>query len=1797
MKHKLSSKLISVLLAVIMVVSIIPVGMINANAASTRQIAVDYMNQMGTVRWTATGTWKGYKSECTFVNGTSYTGIPYSQSGTNMDLAAFSKYNGRVSGQPGRNDCSSAVWFAWRAAGYKGYSTPFSTYEMRIGRTTGKYDIQNKGTNYSSLLPGDALVNDHHAMLVVGNNPSAKTLTVTHNTGSFSTKYNHPYSSWAVNQSISYSWLGSNGYNGVTCSVLSGTATTPPVTINTQTVSSSQTSSYYYNASARYDTGIYKCSYKQGVNIRTGASTRYSKVGLVAYNTEIHITSTNGNWGYGSYAGKSGWVCLDFLNKVIIPIPAVPGTPNVSASDIAKGKTVTITWGTVSGATGYKVAIRGAESKDIDVGNTTSYTYQLNSAATYNFYVSAYNVSGSSAWSGYKSCTAHNPVTVDFVDWDDSPLTTVTVTWGESAKSPDSPYRKGYTFQGWNDSYFNVKTNKTIKATYKINTYIVNFFDREGVLIESQKVTYGSDATPPTDTHATARYEFKGWSSTDYIDVYTDRADKNINIDGIYAWDNEELPVECTIKSAERQFDGYTVVIDIENGSQNLVTGRAVVALKTTEGKLVDMTESTAFSIKTTETKRGIEVFLPCKNAASQVEVFMVANYSSGVPISSSDTAEITKGQMYAESRTMPENPDGSLVIESITKYRYRDKLTTTGNSNSLDGWTWDNTRNAVWQSQTGLQDSKLSTYDNDSGKRVLIEQKDVPTYGSRTKYEYYHWRNYNKGKDHVLCPVDHGGGNYHYFQTYSPLTFNAYSSCNGAPRYGNAACPNGCTNKQANNECWWQKSWSESYQNGTKTQYNYATYKYTYNFFRYTPWQLTESKVVNSDTREVIPEQWYRYETKEEIPEDNSGVERWHDGNLGAENAGKQVTLYVYGYTGASDYTNEYIGQTTVESDGHYSFAYKLREEPTEKTGDFTVAIGVEGSSDIKVVDTIKAPKPVYTVNFYDWDGSIISTQQITKGENATPPTNPTKEGFKFLGWDKSVTNITEDTDIFADFEREEYTVVFVDWENQTIKMEKLSYGDILVAPEAETVEGYDFIGWDAIENGKQYVTSDMIVTAKYEKRELTVKFLDDKGAIVDTQTVLYGESAIAADDIEKDGLIFAGWYNPEEYQNVKQNATIVPLYYFEETTPVPQVNHESGEYSDNIQLTLSSDDENAVIYYYLNDDVDNELIYTKPFTISKTCTVTYHAESLGKNNSEEVTQYYCINTSDKPSEWMLYNDLPEDVKNNPADFTVEQETGYSYKDVETTSSAERITELSEDGWTLAGVDFSEYTSWQDEPIADDSTKLGFEVDKAYVNGTSADFDTYRYSHYKYTEDGQTKYYFEPVDGFDCEYEEVFVDKSAPYTMVDFIILDNSQVPIYKENAESSIQWFKPSKMKTQYRSRYKVAEYYKWTDWSVDLPVTSETREQKSDNVFRYYNKNYHIVTVKNDCESESICFLVEHLKIFDSKDVTQEGNTLEGLYTDGELLTKFNISTPITESITLYANFTPKSFTIIFQMQDGTELDTQMVDYMSAATAPDTDSVPGWVFAGWDKDFSSITEDTVVTGRYVRESEYARISLPRSTYNMYTSTKISLEPTITPEHLSESKVEWTSSDTSVAIVDENGNVTAVGAGEAIITVTVLSSREKAECKVIVKADLATTILLKSNSKLNYDDLGFIRRIKYKTDVDTVAAEFENSELSFYKVDGTKLAGTDFVGTGAQIKLFDGDNVIDSKTVVVTGDLNGDAIINNRDVAVMNRYVAELLTLEDYQAMAFDANGDGAINNRDVALIARFLVGKEAL
>lgn len=1472
------------------------------------------------------------------------------------------------------------------------------------------------------------------------------------------------------------------------------------------------------------------------------------------------------------------------------PVPNTPSTPSISATNIAKGKSVTISWNAVNGATGYRVAIRNGENRDIDVGNRTSYTYTLSNATSYNFHIQAYNSTGNSAWSNYSTCTAHNPVTVKFIDYDDTLLKTQTVDYGSSATAPISPERKGYTFQGWSDSFYNVTSNKTIKATYKINTYIVNFFDREGTLISSQKVTYGSDATPPSDTHENDRYKFEGWNSTDYIDVYTDRADKNINIDGIYTWYNYDLPTVCTITSATRQYDGYYVTFDIENNDSMPTTGRAVVALKTAEGKLVEMTESTAFSIPAGKTKNGVEVFLPCNKVASTIEVYMVDDYSSGIPISPSVTSDIEEGLMYAESTVKPDNSDGTLDIQEVTQYSYRDKEFSTGNTKTKDGWNYTGIRTEQAGNWSSWGWNYIGGYDNESQRREVQTQSAIKSYNYKTQYNYNRWSNRTSGGSRFgPCAGTWSStycGNYQERGwSDSPLAYvyTKYSSQYG----GNYNCYGSTSDP-------WYNQWTQQAVSSANyaTQYRYRDINYIYNFYRWKNWtDWSDTQVTATENRDVRTRTIYRYKSNNIQPEDTSGQIRTVNGQLDSSFAGKQITLYVFGYTGASDYTNEYIGQSVVGEDGSYSFTFKLREEPTVKTGDFTVAIGLEGTTNLTVIDTIEAPTPTYKVNFYDWDGTIISTQTVKEGEDAVLPENPEKEGYDFIGWDKSVANIREDTDFFADFKKKEYTVVFIDWQNQLVEVQTFEHGDILTPPEYEEIEGYTFEGWDQILDGNSTVTQDMVVTALYEINTYTVKFYDFDNNVISTQTLEYGETAQAPEKVEEssDGKQFAGWFNPEEYQNVDHDAAIYPSYYFEETTDIPIVNYGSGEYTQNLQLSLTSSDENAIIYYYINGDESNEQIYTKPISVNKTCSITYYATSFGKNDSEIETNYYCINTAGNPSEWMLYSDLPQDVTENQDGYILESETGYRFKDITSTSDKSKIDELINDDWALSGTAYSDYTVWQDEPITVDDSLLGFEVDTRETDDNTV--TRYQYSHYSYVDgEGVTQYSPKEVEGYDCKYEEIVLDSRL--TIAGFLE-DNTSY--YNHDGQRWFTQVRVPGIKTQYRSRYQVAEYYKWTSWGIDAPTIDESREYETDTVYRYDNMDYHIVTVETGFGDLPLSKLVQSGKTYDTSELNVDGYTLEGLYTDSELKNKININSPITESIMLYAKYNPNVYNVIFQMEDGTELDCQRIEYLQSAIAPNTDVVPGYVFGGWNKDFSCITEDTVITGIYFKESEYARISLNRSKAQLYQGSSLTLIPTITPSNLSDEPVEWSSSDPGIASVDDTGRVTAVSAGTATITVKVLKTRETATCEVTVDPDKNNFIILKSDSSLNYDELGYLRRIDLNTTVDEIKDQFTNDNLHFYDINGNVLDDTDLIGTGTQIKLFNGDEVVDTKTVVITGDMTGDGLINNRDVAMMNKTLIGTVEAEEYQMLAIDVNGDGSVNNRDAAMVARYLVGKD--
>ena len=104
-------------------------------------------------------------------------------------------------------------------------------------------------------------------------------------------------------------------------------------------------------------------------------------------------------------------------------------------------------------------------------------------------------------------------------------------------------------------------------------------------------------------------------------------------------------------------------------------------------------------------------------------------------------------------------------------------------------------------------------------------------------------------------------------------------------------------------------------------------------------------------------------------------------------------------------------------------------------------------------------------------------------------------------------------------------------------------------------------------------------------------------------------------------------------------------------------------------------------------------------------------------------------------------------------------------------------------------------------------------------------------------------------------------------------------------------------------------------------------------------------------------------------------KEGYELEGWYFDEELTER--LETIPTKSVTLYAKWKVKSYVVRFINYDGQAIkvngeDFQMVEHGGSAVAPKTEPErDGYVFQGWDKDFSVITADTQVKPKFEKRA----------------------------------------------------------------------------------------------------------------------------------------------------------------------------------------------------------------------------------
>lgn len=937
---------------------------------------------------------------------------------------------------------------------------------------------------------------------------------------------------------------------------------------------------------------------------------------------------------------------------------STPKTPSLSVdtTHIAAGKSVTVKWNADSNATnGYDITVSktdGSYTRTINVAdkNAGSAMVAIPSEGSYKITAIAKGASKNSDVATLSQLiTAHGQSTVTFVQQTEEGeelLKTEKVDYGDSATAPTAPSREGYTFQGWDKSYNNVTSDLKITAKYKINTYTVKFVDEDGTVLKEQKAEYKSKVEPPADpTSKKEGYVFGGWDKNTYECVK-----ENTTINASYIWANNDLPVIVHINSCEYKESGYLLTYSITNYNVAKTTGRAIVSLKTSTGKLVATTESNAFTLEKSATKSNQEIFIPYEGAASTAEIVIVNSFSSGIPISKNDATAVTR-----EWSTWQETvPEGNYEVESRTEYRYMDKVTTSSSASSLSGWTLYDT---TWYWSDWGNWSSWSRNEVGGSDYRQVETQNVTDSNAYTNYKYYYWRRNRDGN--LYSYNQYANYTYYEYNTSSPLKW-CKTVDGGVDGY---VAHSGYIN--FSNELWYLASTTNvPATSHTEWRYRDRSQNYIYYYYKWNDWSSwSVNPVTANDNRKVETRTTYRYKATVSGEEDNSGTLREVTGSVPTELAGKQATLLVYKNEEAADYNNEYVGQKNISEDGTFDFSFFTREEPSAQTGDFTVYLAVEGATNPIYLQTIKAPLPTYTVTYVDWDGTEISRQQVVQGETASLPENPSREHYRFMGWDTGNTNVRSDMIITAQYEKETYTVVWVDWSRQNFAIDSYTYDDELLEPSLEEVEGYELVGWTD-ENGEvpEKVTRNLILTAEYKIKEYSVKFYDWEGNVISSQMVEYGKAALIPESPRKEGMIFNGW-SSSEHICVKSNLDIYPNFAYIETVENPTVDKASGAYSHEFSVKLSAED-GADIYYTTDGTTPDQYSkkYDNNLTIDKNTILQFVACKEGKNTSEIQRAVYLISETEDSDGVIKIKKVPDELETGattPLEYTFIREEG----------------------------------------------------------------------------------------------------------------------------------------------------------------------------------------------------------------------------------------------------------------------------------------------------------------------------------------------------------------------------------------------------------------------------------------------------------------------------------------------------------------------------------------------------------
>ena len=224
----------------------------------------------------------------------------------------------------------------------------------------------------------------------------------------------------------------------------------------------------------------------------------------------------------------------------------------------------------------------------------------------------------------------------------------------------------------------------------------------------------------------------------------------------------------------------------------------------------------------------------------------------------------------------------------------------------------------------------------------------------------------------------------------------------------------------------------------------------------------------------------------------------------------------------------------------------------------------------------------------------------------------------------------------------------------------------------------------------------------------------------------------------------------------------------------------------------------------------------------------------------------------------------------------------------------------------------------------------------------------------------------------------------------------------------------------------------------------------------------------------------------------------------------------------------------------------------------------------------------------------SKVTNIILDQKEIYMQVGDTFQINAGLEPEDANDKNILYSSSNTDVAVITENGIITAKQEGS---TNLIASSRENpnilAECKLYVVRKMDDSeIYFDSPLKVNSLEVSGIEydnnkvsdiKEKIKTDLEIQIVNYKNEILQ----------EKDSVCTGSKILVKEDGKLLRKYQIIVYGDANGDGKINSVDLLVIQRHILEIEPLEEIFRKASNINKNGKKpTSIDLLLIQRHIL-----